>query len=154
MVDPQKIYLPALHIKLGLVKNFVKAIDHNGTGFEYIKEKFGKVKTEAKLKAGIFVGPEIRKLMQDAAFRTKLNPFELAAWDAFVVVVENFLGNKRAENYPEQVNNMLTSYEQMGCRMSLKMNFLHSHLYFFSPIWVTSATNMVKDFIKTFLKWN
>jgi hypothetical protein len=131
LVDPSKVYLPPLHIKLGLVRNFVVAMDRNGQGFQYLKEKFGAVKTDAKLKAGIFIGPEIREIMRDTAFRTKLNPLELAAWDACTLVVQNFLGNHRAENYCELVTNMLTAYKQLGCRMSLKIHFLHSHLDFF-----------------------
>lgn len=27
LVDPKKVYLPPLHIKLGLIKNFIKGID-------------------------------------------------------------------------------------------------------------------------------
>jgi hypothetical protein len=131
LVDPLKVYLPPLHIKLGLMKNFVVAMDHNGSGFQYLKDKFGKIKTDAKLKAGIFVGPEIREIMRDDAFRSKLNKLELAAWDAFVLVVQNFLGNHRADNYAELVSNMLAAYQQLGSRMSLKIHFLHSHLDFF-----------------------
>lgn len=131
LVDPMKVYLPPLHIKLGLMKNFVKAMDNNGKGFQYLKEKFRSIKTDAKLKAGIFIGPEIRELMRDAVFRGKLNPSELAAWDAFVLVVHKYLGNERAENYIELVESMLMAYQKFGCRMSLKMHFLHSHLDFF-----------------------
>ena len=34
LIDPQKVYLPPLHIKLGLMKNFVKAMDQHGKGFQ------------------------------------------------------------------------------------------------------------------------
>jgi hypothetical protein len=33
LVDPLKIFLPPLHIKLGLMKNSVKAMNQNGGGF-------------------------------------------------------------------------------------------------------------------------
>ena len=56
---------------------------------------------------------------------------ELEAWSSFVNVVQKFLGNHKAENHHQLVQNMLKSYERMGCRMSLKMHFLHSHLDFF-----------------------
>jgi hypothetical protein len=36
----KNIYLPPLHIKLGLIKNSVKTVDHNGAGFMYLKSKF------------------------------------------------------------------------------------------------------------------
>jgi len=36
LVESLRILLPPLHIKLGLMKNFVKAVDHNGTAFLYL----------------------------------------------------------------------------------------------------------------------
>jgi hypothetical protein len=69
LVDCQKVYLPPLHIKLGLMKNFVKALSKKGEAFQYIQSKFGSVKSEAKIKEGIFVGPEIRKLILDDVFK-------------------------------------------------------------------------------------
>ncbi|GBM52064.1 hypothetical protein AVEN_23295-1 [Araneus ventricosus] len=38
----RKILLPPLHIKLGLMKNFVKAMDCGGSGFQYLSLKFPK----------------------------------------------------------------------------------------------------------------
>ena len=45
---------------------------------------------------------------------------------------DSFLGNRRAENYEELVENLLASYEKIGCTMSLKLHVLHSHLNFFT----------------------
>ena len=39
----EKIYLPPLHIKLGLVKKFVKGTDKTGRGFKYVRNKFPNV---------------------------------------------------------------------------------------------------------------
>ena len=39
--------------------------------------------------------------------KIKLNPLEFAAWEAFVLVVQNFLGNQRAEQDVELGDNML-----------------------------------------------
>ena len=69
--------------------------------------------------------------MCDREFKNKLNPLEFAAWEVFVLVVQNFLRNHRAEQYAELVDNMLKAYQWIGWRMSLKMYFLHSHLDFF-----------------------
>ena len=38
LVDPSKIMLPPLHIKLGLMKNFVKAMDRGAPGFRYLQK--------------------------------------------------------------------------------------------------------------------
>lgn len=113
------------------MKNFVKALKKDSNGFQYLKKKFGVEKSDAKLKEGVFVGPEIRELILDDEFKTQLQPVELAAWEAFISVVHNFLGNHRSENYVDLVENMLIAYECQGARMSLKMHFLHSHLDFF-----------------------
>jgi len=130
LIDPSKIILPPLHIKLGLIKNFVKALDKNGDAFMYLKEKFSRL-SEAKLKEGVFDGPQIRQLLKDANFRKKLKTKELAAWSAFECVVYQFLGNYRDPNFKILVTNLLQAYRDMGVRMSLKIHFLHSHLGFF-----------------------
>ena len=57
---------------------------------------------------------------------------EPAEWNAFRQICHNFLGKRRAENYKQLVENLLASYEKIGCRMSLKLHVLHSHLNFFT----------------------
>jgi hypothetical protein len=44
----EKIYLPPLHIKLGLMKNFVKGMDKTGHVFEYVRNKFPNVKHKSR----------------------------------------------------------------------------------------------------------
>ncbi|UYV84654.1 hypothetical protein LAZ67_X002984 [Cordylochernes scorpioides] len=46
-------------------------------------------------------------------------------------VCKNFLENVKAENYSDLVNELLLFYKALGCNMSLKIHFLHSHLDFF-----------------------
>jgi hypothetical protein len=99
-------------------------------GFQYLKQKFPKI-SDAKLKAGTFTGPQIREVMHDAHFAEALNRNEQKAWNSFKAVINNFLGNYKADNYAATVNDLLKNYCKMGCRMSLKMHFLHSHLDFF-----------------------
>lgn len=131
LVDPVKIFLPPLHIKLGLVKNLVKAMaKSNSNGFQCIVKKFPKI-TAAKLREGIFVGPQIRELLKDAAFEQTLTELEGKAWKDFRWLCENFLGNNKSPTYQDGVQRLLRSYQQLGCRMSLKIHFLHSHLDFF-----------------------
>jgi hypothetical protein len=84
-----------------------------------------------RLKKGFFVGPQIRELTKDKTFYSILNEVELAAWTAFKDVCSNFCGNNKAGNYQEIVEILLQSYEAIGCNMSLKIRFLHSHLDFF-----------------------
>jgi len=42
-----------------------------------------------------------------------------------------FLGNFKAAHFRELVQDLMDSYEQLGCNMLLKMHFLFSHLDFF-----------------------
>jgi len=46
-------------------------------------------------------------------------------------VVTDFLGNRRADNYKDLVEELLSSYQELGCNMSMKIHFLSSHLDFF-----------------------
>ena len=48
LVDPEKVILPLLHIKLGLMKNFVKAIDKEGCGFSHLKPMFSSLTISEK----------------------------------------------------------------------------------------------------------
>ncbi|UYV75034.1 hypothetical protein LAZ67_12002195 [Cordylochernes scorpioides] len=130
LIDSENIYLPPLHIKLRLMKNFVKAMDRNASGFAYLKQKCTSI-SDAKIKEGIFVGPQIRELLQDRNFQNSLNEVEEEACNSFRNVCKNFLGSVKVENYRDIVNDLLLSYKAHGCNMSLKIHFLHSHLDFF-----------------------
>src|ERR1044071_5533658 len=92
LVSHSRILLPPLHIKLGLMNYFVKALDQEKPAFKYLAEKFPRL-SDAKIKAGIFVGPQIRELLKDSDFITTMNGLERCAWEAFHLVVSNFLGN-------------------------------------------------------------
>jgi hypothetical protein len=39
----------------------------------------------------------------------------------------------KAANFRQLVEDLLNSYEKLGCDMSFNMHFLHSHLDFFPP---------------------
>ena len=130
LVDPTKIFLPPLHIKLGLMKNFVKAMNKEGEAFRYLRQMFPRI-TDAKIKEGIFIGPQIRHVINDKRFEDLLVGPEKIAWKSFKDVVDNFLGNYRAPNYTKLIEKFLKAYKTMKCNMSLKIHFLHSHLDFF-----------------------
>lgn len=130
MVNPSKILLPPLHIKLGLVKQFVKALNKDGDCFKHIEQMFPNT-SDAKVKEGIFNGPDIRKMLRDPIFTTKMNKTEKAAWCSFRNVVENFLGNKKSTDYKEIVAEMVKNFEKLGCLMNLKLHFLDSHVDYF-----------------------
>ena len=129
-VEPNKILLPPLYIKLGLIKNFVKAMDRKGKGFTFLQQKFPRVSLE-KLKAGIFDGPQIRELMKDSTFDDALSATKLSAWVSLKSVITNFLGKNRCEEYEKEVDELLKNFQKLGARMSVKMHFLRSHLDYF-----------------------
>ncbi|KAL0818421.1 hypothetical protein ABMA28_008887 [Loxostege sticticalis] len=112
IVKADDILMPPLHIKLGLMKEF----------------RFFPKLSEAKIKAGIFVGPPLKKIMASEEFPELLNTHEKQAWLSLKAVIHGFLGNKKDTNYKELVSNMLDNFKVMGCRMSLKVHMLHAHL--------------------------
>jgi len=57
------------------VKNFVKDMDKTGRGFEYLRNNFPNV-SDAKIKEGIFIGPQIGKRIQDKQYDEDLNETE------------------------------------------------------------------------------
>ena len=64
VLNRNRIILPPLHIKLGLIKQFVNALDKDDDCFNYITKSFPGLSME-KLKTNFFDGSQIRKLMQD-----------------------------------------------------------------------------------------
>ena len=73
LVPRDKIIFSLLHVKLGLMKQFVEA----GISIE-------------KKKMGIFDDPDIRKLVKDPHFIESMNDVESRAWTSFKSVIQNF----------------------------------------------------------------
>lgn len=130
LVNESKILIPPLHLKLGLMKQFVKALDKNGDCFKYIAQKMPKL-SDAKLEAGVFDGPQIRTLINDVNFTAQMRNTEKDAWISFKNVCQNFLGNHKSQDYEKLVSDMIKNYQTLGCNMSIKLHFLDSHLNFF-----------------------
>ena len=70
-IYPIKILLPPLLINLDLIKQFVKALDKNSDAFKHLQNFFTKI-SEAKIEAGVFVGPQIRKILDCNEFLEEL----------------------------------------------------------------------------------
>ena len=96
LVDKDKILLPPLHIKLGFMKNFVKAMNKQGKGFEYLREKLSKL-GDSELKECIFIGPQIHEIISDDLLGHLLMEAEKSVWLTLQAVCPNFLGNVKAE---------------------------------------------------------
>ena len=149
LVDSKDILLPPLHLKLGLMKNFVKAMNQEGQAFKYLREKFPKL-NDAKIRKASFVGPQIRQVVKDPALDLVFEGREKEVWEALKGLRHGFLGNKRDDNYILLITTLLQKYHQRKCNMSLKIHFLHYHLDFFDIIVELSVTNMAKSSIKTY----
>ena len=80
ILNPALVYrfnviLPTLHIKLGLIKQFLKVPNKEGARFKYIQEKFPNLSAE-KVKEDVFVGPQIRKFTKDPQFVSTMTDME------------------------------------------------------------------------------
>ncbi|KAI6652496.1 hypothetical protein LOD99_7510 [Oopsacas minuta] len=82
LVSRDRIIQPPLHTKLGLMKQFVKALDKDGTCFKLppISISWSEYR---KFKTGIFDVPQIRKLIKDEEFASHMTAVEAAAWYSF-----------------------------------------------------------------------
>ena len=90
------IILPPLHIQLGPMKQYIKALDKDGDCFNYIVKTFPDLSMEKLI--SIFDGPQICKLIQDQTFTVRMILAERAAWCLYVSVMREFLGNTKASN--------------------------------------------------------
>ena len=82
-----------------------------------------------------------------------LNETERNAWLSFKRICKDFLGNHKAANYQDVVQDLLTLYKAMGCNMSLKIHFLELHLDFFPENLGKVSDEHGENFTKTFWLW-
>ena len=120
LVDRKNIILPPLHIKLGIMKQFIKALDRDGDCFHYICSTFPRVSDEKR--AGIFDSPQIRILLKDKHFMARMTAVEARAWVAFTNVVQVFLGTRKTTTTKKLLMNFSLIYE------GIKLHYLQSHL--------------------------
>jgi len=107
---------------MGLMKNFVKNMDKTACGFQYVRNKFPNV-IAAKIKEGVFIGPQIRELMPDIQFDEDLKETGRNSWLSFKRICNDFLRNNKVANYQDVVQDPLISYKAVGCNMILKIHF-------------------------------
>jgi hypothetical protein len=69
--------------------------------------------------------------MQDKQFEEELNKIKRNACLSFKRICKGLLGNHKAANNQNVVQDLLTSHKAMGCNMNLKSHLLESHLDFF-----------------------
>ena len=104
----------------------MKTLSVTAECFNYICRAFPAL-TNENLKASIFDGPQICTLIKNPCFVHSMTDMESAARQSFVLVTQNFLGNRKAENYQELVEDMLSKFKDLGVKMSIKVHYLFSH---------------------------
>jgi hypothetical protein len=87
--------------------------------------------SEAKLKEGAFVGPDVRTLTFDEDFLLTMTEVEREAWIGFRRVVTKFLWNNKDPDYVTFVESMLEKFKVLGCLISSKIHFFEIALDFF-----------------------
>jgi hypothetical protein len=70
-------------------------------------------------------------MIRSEKFERLLSPFERAAFQSIKSVINNFLGNHRADNYQEIIKTMMENFHRIRINMSPKIHYLHQHLDFF-----------------------
>jgi len=132
LVPIDKIAFPFLHIKLGIFQKYVKALDKESECFKFICKNIKKSK--AKLLNGVLTGPEIRYLMKNDDFPKTMTDLERSAWFNFIAVATNVLGKHVTEEWKEKVDQLIFSFQAMGCpTVSSKMHLLFKHKDKYEP---------------------
>lgn len=57
-----------------------------------------------------------------------MNAKERKARMEFTIVVKNFLGNNKTENFDELVETMFYNFRDHGCKTNIKVHYLYCHL--------------------------
>lgn len=100
----------------------------NEVALNYLRSLF-KNKTENKIKAGSFNGPEIRLLFNNLnEFKSKLSKKEKPYFETFFYLYLNFFGNNRSADYAEKVKQLMSEFKSNDVLMSTKVHYLFEHL--------------------------
>lgn len=70
--------------------------------------------SDSKLEGGISDGPQIRTLFNDDNFIVHVTDDEKAVWTNFRKVCQNFLGNKKSQDYEKLVSDMIEKKTPKG----------------------------------------
>jgi hypothetical protein len=133
------------------VKAMTKA---KSRGFQYRSNIFPNISI-ARLKEGIFVGPQIRELLEGEDFVESLTDTERAAWESFKWVCANFLGRKKSLDFSDgNQEPQNAACKEMGCRISFIVYFLHSHVDFFTESLCKVSDEQGERFHQDIKSWN
>jgi hypothetical protein len=88
------------------VKNCVKVFDISGEGFLYLRSKFWDL-SNAKLKQGILVRPQIRWFMFDDISKGNWIPLNWRCVNCTNYCFMAFWATKKEEDYPEIIQSLL-----------------------------------------------
>jgi hypothetical protein len=100
----------------------------------YFKNTFPRI-SDAEIKEGVFIGPEIRELTQDVKFEDHLSEVEKKQHGNHSrMSLPIFWEIIRQKTIGYMVADLVQSYKAMGCNMSLKVHFLDSQ-NFSQKIW-------------------
>ncbi|XP_076312338.1 uncharacterized protein LOC143225953 [Tachypleus tridentatus] len=136
LVDFQKVLVPPLYIKLGLIEQFVTALDKESAAFKYLRDFFPKL-SEAKVKAGVFVGPQIKKILECTEFHNKLSRKEKSLRQ-LCRSGSGLLGQSQGQILCELAKAVVKNNSKTGCIMSLKVHILDAYLDKFKNMGVHS----------------
>jgi hypothetical protein len=74
------------------MKQCVKGLDSSSPCCQYLAQ-IVPLLFEAKVKEGVFDGPQIQQIIRDCTFTNSMNDLELQAWDFYIEVIVKCLGN-------------------------------------------------------------
>lgn len=82
----------------------------------------------SKSKGVCFIGLHIKKGLESTKFSNKFSRIKRTAWNCFIAVVKGFLGNHRAENHQQLVQDLVKAFGATRCEMPFKFYMLGSLL--------------------------
>ena len=73
--------------------------------------------SEVKIKAGVYVGHQVKLLINSDSFFEKLSEVEQVAYTSFLLLVKGFLGKHKVENCRKIIDKLVAHTEvwAVGC---------------------------------------
>lgn len=127
LLDPRKVLFPSLHMKNGscqTVSSDCRLVVYS----LQISCRLSLKLSEAKVKASVFLEPQIKIILHCKKFPEKLTETEESVRNSFVAVIQGFLRIHKDVNNADLVEMLVKNDSKLGCSMSLKVHILDAHL--------------------------
>ena len=138
LTDSCKMFLRPILTKFGPMKNSLKELQRTGPAFSFLCEKFPSLNTE-KIKAGVFIGPQICQLYQRASIWCHYQWWRKGSQECLSACCDWFSTKRKSSQLQKFVDDLKTSYDKLRRSAATRHSRRTSYTHIWIPLRLTVA---------------